>query len=182
LLLTAALGVWYAAVRRFEQSPVARNGKDSRPLFFVRNGKDSRPLFFVQYHVVAVKYAVFVFLLSGDGSYFWSLALAMALIYLSFTIYEVVHDRSLQATPGAELALRFEIGALSAVSALMTLKLAGGALLAAVLQGLLAVVGVLVLAEVFGRRRVHRQSARAGYLVFAVAFALSVNFSLGVRL
>ena len=106
----------------------------------------------------------------------------MALVYLSFTIYEVLHDRSLQTRPGAETALRLEICVLFVVSALMTLQLVGGVLAIVALQGLFGVVSVLALGEAFGRRRIHLVSPQAGYLVFAVAFALSVNFSLGVRL
>ena len=133
------------------------------------------------YHVVAAKYPVFVFLLGGDGGRPSSLLLAMALVYLCFTIFEVLHDRSLHAVPRAEKVLRLEICAFSAISALMTVELIGAMMVIVVLQGLLAVISLLVLGQVFGRRRVHLESAGAAYLVFAMAFVLIVNFSLGVR-
>ena len=178
-LLTTAYFLWYCIPKRGQDSFVrstqrAVTANESRPLFAASK--------VIGYHFVAGKYPAFVFLLSGDGGSRWSLALAMALVYLSFAIYEVLHDRSLQTTPGADKALRLEIGALFVVSALMTLDLVGGVLAVAVLQGLLGVVSLLVLGDVFGRRRIHLESAKAGYLVFVVAFALSVNFSLGVRL
>jgi len=158
LLLNAAYLLWYCFLRKILTGRV------------------------LGYHVVAAKYSLFVFLLGGDGGNRWSLLLAMALIFLCFAIYEVLHDRSLHALPRAEKALRLEICAFSAISALMTVELIGAMIAMAVLQGSLAVMSLLILGEVFGRRRVHLESARAGYLVFAVALALILNFSLGVRL
>jgi 4-hydroxybenzoate polyprenyltransferase len=157
LLLNAAYLLWYLLLRKIVTDRV------------------------VGYHVVAAKYPVFVYLVSGDGPNRWSLLLAMGLIFLCFTIYEVLHDRSLDAVPRAEKALRLEICAFAAISALMTVELIGSMIAMVVLQGLLAVMGLLVLGEAFGRRRVHLKSPRAGYLVFAVAFALILSFSLGVR-
>ena len=158
LLLTAVYLLWYG---------------------FLRNIVTSKT---VGHHFVAVKYPAFVFLLSGDGADHWSLALTMGLIYLSFTIYEVLHDRDLQTTAGAGKALWIGIGALCAVAALMTFRLIGGAWAIAALQGSLAVVSLLAMGEAFGRRRLHLRSTKAGYLVFVLAFALCINFSLGVRL
>ena len=158
LLLTGTYLLWYCALRSMLTNEI------------------------IGYHIVAGKYAAFVFLLSGEGESTWNLVLTMALVYVSFTIHEVLHDRALQAVPGAELALRLEIGFLFVVSALMALELSSRSLVVAAVQGLLGLVSLLTLGEAFGRRRIHCQSAKAGYLVFAVAFALSVAFALGARL
>ncbi len=135
----------------------------------------------VGYHVVAAKYPVFVFLLSGDGGKRWSLLLTMTLVFLCFAIYEVLHDRSLQVVPRTESVLRLEIGIGFAISMLMTVELIGTTIELAVLQGLLGIMGLLVLGGLFIRQRVHHESATAGYLVFIVTFALTITFSLGVR-
>jgi len=83
--------------------------------------------------------------------------------------------------PRVKKVLSLEIGAFSVISVLMTVELVGAMTAIVFLQGLLAVMSLLVMGEVFGRRRIHLESARAGYLVFAMAFALTITFSLGVR-
>jgi 4-hydroxybenzoate polyprenyltransferase len=134
------------------------------------------------YHIVIGKYPLFVFLLSGDGRDRWRLLLAMAAVYLCFSMYEALHDRSLHTTPRAATSLTLEIGALFAVSVLMTSEMIGGNPSIVILQGLLGVVSLLALSEMFCRRRVHLDSAKTGYAVFILGFALILNFSVGVRL
>lgn len=134
------------------------------------------------YHVVAAKYPIFVYILGADGRTGWNLLLAMALIYFCFCTYEVLHDRQLQAEPWAERTLHLELGLLLTVAVLMTVVLFEHGSVFAVPQALLSVGGALVLGHVFIRRRLHRASAGAAYLVFAVTFILSGVFSLGVRL
>ena len=50
------------------------------------------------------------------------------------------------------------------------------------IQGLLGVCGGLALIELFGRRRFHLRSARANYLVFAIALLQLFAFTVGGRL
>ena len=88
------------------------------------------------YHVVMVKYPLFVFLLSGDSWNRWRLFLAMAMVYLCFSIYEALHDRDLQKAPGAVTSLTLEIVALFAVSVLMTFEVIGSKPSIVILQGI----------------------------------------------
>ena len=136
----------------------------------------------IGYHIVIGKYPLFVFLLSGDGGDMWRLFLAMAAVYLCFSMYEALHDRQLHTVPRAATSLTIEIGALFAVSVLMTSEIIGGKPSIVILQGLLGVFSLLALSEMFCRRRVHLDSAKTGYAVFILGFALILNFSLGVRL
>jgi len=64
----------------------------------------------------------------------------------------------------------------------MAVELVGAMIAVVVVQGLLAVMSLVVLGVAFGRRRLHLESTKAGYLVFLLTFALIINFSLGVRL
>ena len=158
LALNVSLLLWYTLFRRWATSRM------------------------LAYHVVAAKYPVFVYLLGTEGRPGWNLLLAMALVYFCFSAYEVLHDRQLQAEPWAEKTLNLELALLLAVAALMTTVLVEHGSALAVPQALLSVGGLLVLGHAFVRRRLHRESVTAAYLVFAVTFILNAVFSLGVRL
>ncbi len=134
------------------------------------------------YHIIMLKYPLFVFLVSGDGWNRWRLLLAMAVVYLCFSIYEALHDRDLHTAPGATTTLTLEIGALFAVSALMTFEVMGGKLSIVLLQGLFGLLSLLALDYLFLRRRLHLDSTTMGYAVFLSGFILVLNFSVGVRL
>jgi hypothetical protein len=158
LFINAAALVWYYRLR------------------FVVTGR------ILGYHIVVGKYPVFAYLLSGNGEERWRLLLALALVYLSFTLYELLHDRSLHPVPGAVTALNAEISVLFAVSALMTVAVIGSRPLVVVLQGLLSVVTLAVMLELFRRRHLQRSSQKTGYAVFILCFIVILNFSLGVRI
>ena len=136
----------------------------------------------LRYHIIIVKYPLFVFLLSGDVWKSRHLLLAIAVVYLCFSIYEALHDKSLHTTPGAANSLLIEIGALFAVSMLMTLAVIGSKLTIGLLQGLFGLLSFLTLSELFLRRRVHLDSTKSGYAVFILGFVLILNFSVGVLL
>lgn len=134
------------------------------------------------YHVVMVKYPLFVFLLSGDSRNGWRLFLAMAMVYLCFSIYEALHDRDLQKTPGAVTALTLEIVVLFVVSALMTFEVIDSKPAIVLFQGISGLFILLVLSDLFLRRRIHLNSTKSSYAVFIGSFILILNFSIGARL
>ncbi len=157
LLLNAAYLLWYNLLRGILHSRV------------------------FAYHVVLVKYPVIVFFLSGDGGDMWSLLLAVVMVFISFSMYEALHDGELNQNSRVVQIRRLEAAALLVVSLLMALRMAGGSGAAAILQGAGGVAAFLVLRELFERRGLHLQSRSSSYSVFALGFLLVVNFSLGVR-
>lgn len=131
------------------------------------------------YHLLLVKYPLFAYLLSGNGKKGWPLLLSLGFVYLCFTLFEALHDRSLQTLPGIKKAVSVEIAALFLLSVLMTMEIGGGSPVAVVLQGLLSAV-------IFGAfikvRQVNLATLHTGHAVFILGMATVVNFSIGVRL
>jgi len=130
------------------------------------------------YHVVVAKYPAFVLLLSARVEHPWRLALGMALVYLSFTIYEVLHHPALRGLAEARRALALEIVAFFFVAELMALDLLGRGALAVAVQGLLGLLALLLLGGPLGRRLL-AASEKASYIVFALGIALVLNYSIG---
>jgi hypothetical protein len=95
LALNAAFLAWYGGVRHVLPSAV------------------------LGYHVVLLKYPVFVFLLSGMPCRPGLLLVAAAGVYLGLCVYEVLHDRRLWGLPQARLALTVEAVALLLVAAVL---------------------------------------------------------------
>jgi len=158
LFLNAAAFLWYNGLRS------------------ILNGK------ILRYHIVILKYPLFVFLLSGDSWNRWRLFLTMAAVYLCFSMYEALHDRDLHTMPRAATSLTLEISALFVVSAFMTFEVIGSKLSVVLLQGVLGLLSLLALSDLFLRRRVHLDSTISGYAVLISGFILVLNFSVGVRL
>lgn len=131
------------------------------------------------YHLLLGKYPLFVYLLSGNANKIRPLLLALGFVYLCFTLYEALHDRSLQTLPGITTAVSVEIAALFLLSVLMTMEISGGSPVAAVLQGLLSAVIFVAFLKV---RQVNLATLDTGYAVFILGMATVVNFSIGVRL
>jgi len=130
-------------------------------------------------HAALVKYPTFVFLLSGEGGDTWPLLLAMVLVLLCFSIYETLHDSDLNLDPSVVRARRLEEAALLGTALLMALRMADAGGVAAVAQGVGGVAAFLVLRELYERRGLHLESPGSSYAVFALGFALIVNFLLG---
>ena len=130
-------------------------------------------------HGVLAKYPVMVFLVSGASRDHGGLIPAMAMVYLAFAIYEVLHDHSLHAALAR--ALPVEIALLFIASALMPLELLGRGTSMVSLQTLLAVAGALALGEIFGRRQMHLRISWTSYLVFVIVAVQIVTFTWGVR-
>ena len=120
-----------------------------------------------------------VFLVSGASRDHGGLIPAMAMVYLAFAIYEVLHDHSLHAALAR--ALPVEIALLFIASALMPLELLGRGTSMVSLQTLLAVAGALALGEIFGRRQMHLRISWTSYLVFVIVAVQIVTFTWGVR-
>jgi hypothetical protein len=131
------------------------------------------------YHLLLAKYPLFAYLLSGNGNKTRPLMLSLGFVYLCFTLYEALHDRSLQTLPGITNIVLVEIAALFVLSVLMTIEIGGGNPVAVVLQGLLSAV-------IFGAfmkiRQVNLATVHTGYAVFILGMATVVNFSIGVHL
>jgi len=131
-------------------------------------------------HAILVKYPVFVYLVSGDGRGGWPLGLAMAVVYLCFSLYEVRHDLLLHSVPGAAIARRIALGAFAVVAALMTLTLIHAGTTVLVVHGVLSGGGALLLYGGSARRRPFA-SPDGSYAVFLLGWAVLLNFLLGVR-
>jgi hypothetical protein len=157
LVLSAAALAWYSVLRRSVRGPVLR------------------------YHVLALKYPAFVFLLSGEGSEGFRLLLAMALVYLSFALYEALHDRSHHLRSSAAAAVFVESVGTAAVSLLLAAELLTESSSAALRQGTLGVLSFFALRAAFGRRQLHLDSPQAAYGVFGLGFLLLLHFLFGVR-
>jgi hypothetical protein len=134
------------------------------------------------YHLVVGKYPAFVYLLSGNGRERWRLLLATSLVYICFSLYEALHDKSLHSLPGITTVRNVEIGALGAVSALMAVTVIGSSPSVVLFQSLLSAVVPLALFILFCHRQTHLSSPKTSYLVFVLGFIVILNFSFGVRL
>ena len=155
LLLNAVAILWYSCFRR------ALTGK------------------ILGYHIVLGKYPVFVYLLSGNGYRTWPLILAICFVYIIFSIYEGLHDRSLHSVPGIAKTVRMEAVALFAFSVLMTAEITGNSPIVSALQGMMS--GVILLA-LLRMRHLNLPALNTGHTVFILGIATILNFSIGVRL
>jgi 4-hydroxybenzoate polyprenyltransferase len=155
-ILCGALFVWYRVRGRFRAGGI------------------------VNYHLVLLKYPVIVYVLCSPSreAGLSHLLMAMVLVYLCFCIYEVLHDADLRAAQGARAALALEMCALGATSALMAVTLFGQWRFAGLLQGTLALVGVLFLARLFHLHRARPVSSRWSYAVFVIGLLQVLTFHL----
>jgi hypothetical protein len=133
--------------------------------------------------VALLKYPVLVYLLAApeplavpEGPFL----LVLVLVYLGFSVFELLHDGRLRtAGSGAILALAMVL--MLAVSAVMTAGMSDRAAWVRQVQVVLTGLGAAVFLVLFGRRRRGRALGGWAYLVFVIAFAWLVNFSLGGR-
>lgn len=132
------------------------------------------------YHLVLLKYPVFVLLLSQPARNGRGAALAMALVYLCFAIHEAIHDPRLADVPGVRFVLTAEVLGVFLVGECLALDLAGRSLSLAALEALLGLAVFPLMAEQLLTRRPAARDGRKGLLVFVLGFALILNFTLGV--
>lgn len=156
VLLSSAFLLWYQWLRSFCSNP------------------------FLCYHVLLIKYPAFVYLLNrspfqNPGVH---LFLSMALVYFSFCIYEVLHDKRLHRLKSALKVLFIEMSAMIFISAMIVISSSDRGRPAVLLQSLLAVLGVFVLATLFKRHKGGFKLNGWRYSAFVVAFFQILAFSL----
>ncbi len=130
------------------------------------------------YHVVLIKYPVFVLLLSpaSTASHPAALLYAVGLVYLCFCVHEVLHDAKLRTSRGAIYVLAIEMAALALLPTLMFFDLNDLAGPAALPQGALAILGSFVLVRLFQRHRSHVAPGRWCYAVFVIGFSWLLSY------
>ncbi len=128
------------------------------------------------YHVVLAKYPAFAWLLGGCRGDV-ELLLACGAVYLTFLIYEPLHDRSLDQEPMGAAALRAAFPAFSLVALLMAAEVAAKSQVLASLHG-----GIACVALAAGTKsRLLRRDGSPHYAVFVAGMVLVTLFSIGVR-
>jgi hypothetical protein len=130
------------------------------------------------YHIVLIKYPVFVYLLGPSTSDVGAapLLVSMSLVYLCFCIHEVLHDSRLRASPAAIHILALEIIVLSAIASFLFVDLGSLAGPDIAVEGLLAITGIVVLGYLFYRHRTRLEPGRWQYAVFLVGFSWLVQY------
>lgn len=157
LLLNTGLLGWYAWRRRCGAAPTLAGA-----------------------HMVLAKYPVFVYLLSAGspGALAGRLGLAMGTVYLSFCVYEMLHDSTLRAAPGADGVLALEMTLLGAMPFLEAALLEALDTPPSLLQGAVMVAGALVMLVAWWRRRAPVGSGPWRFGVFVVGLGQLLTFSL----
>ena len=131
-------------------------------------------------HVLLLKYPVIVYLLGGwfsRGSVAY-LTLSMALVYLCFCIYELLHDPGLVAS-GSSRLLAVEVTALVAIPTLFTLLLPHRGWAAPLSQATVAVVASVVAIRLLRRHGMRAEPGLWSYTPFAVGFLQVLSMSVG---
>jgi len=132
------------------------------------------------YHVILLKYPAFVYLVNKDpfeeaGR---PLLLSMGLVYFSFCIYEVLHDKGLHLLKSTVKVLFIEMAVLIFISATMVISIEDRSGLAVFLQGGLAVAGAYISATLFKRHQGRIDLKGWRYSIFVVGFLQLLTFSL----
>lgn len=131
------------------------------------------------YHVVLIKYPVFVLLLgSMESNLSIQLCCAMCLVYLCFCVFEVLHDQSRFPFRRTALLLAFEMTMLQVVAVLLVIRPRHFFEPLAVAQCVLAMIGAIVLMFLFQQRRKDALQRRSCYSIFLLGSALLLNQSL----
>jgi hypothetical protein len=109
------------------------------------------------------------------------LVLALVLVYLCFSVFELLHDARLLAARGSAALLALAMLLMLGVSGLMGVALRDRGESGLPVQGAMTALGAAVFLFLFWRR--HRRRAPGGwdYLVFVIGAAWVLNFSLAGR-
>ncbi len=157
--LSAAFLLWYRGLRRRFPAPLASS------------------------QLSLLRYPALVYLLAAPTSNVPEapLLFALALVYLGFSAFALLHDGRLRAVPGASWALALALALMLGLSGEMTVVLRdrGGSVQA--VQCALTGLGAIVFLYLYWRRGPRRAPGARDYLVFVVAFAWLVNFAFGGR-
>lgn len=126
--------------------------------------------FVSNYHIVLLKYPVFVYVLSPTdwGGGLIPLCYAMTAVYLCFCAYEVLHD-SRESTPQGIVGM--ELVGLALVASFMVRELYAFSLPASIVQGLVTIAGTSVLVLLFYWLRAGRRPGSWCYAIFVVGFS-----------
>ncbi len=152
LILNGGLLLWYRWLRHFLSRPA------------------------VHYHVVLIKYPVFVYLLSGPSSQERGLLLPVSvLVYFTFCVFEALHDTKFYRPR----LLALEMSALGLTSCLMVVLTLQRGLIPALFLGTLALGGILILVSLYRRLWNHLHSGNLSYGVFVIGFLQILVFTLG---
>jgi hypothetical protein len=147
LILSGLLLAWYAGLRRLIRGPILRS------------------------HLLLLKYPTIAYLVAAPPRLLADAVflILLALVYLTFCVYEVLHDDRCGAAPGAAGVLGLEMAGMAALAVV----LAGNAL-----QAVAAALGAAVLAVLYHRHRRGRLRAPWPYAVFLVVFAWLLSYAL----
>ncbi len=132
----------------------------------------------VAYHIILIKYPIFVLLLaSADlATEVRSMLYAMAVVYFSFCVYELLHDQQLRSILDLRFLLAAEMVALQLIAGLILVDLWGIGFLATVQCGL-SITGAALLLILFNRFKNPKPMGRWSYAVFLIAFVWLLNYS-----
>ena len=132
----------------------------------------------VSYHVVLIKYPIFVLLLASVdlATQVGSLIYATAVVYFCFCVYELLHDPRLRSFPHHLLLLAAEMVALQLIAGLILVDLWDVGVLATI-QGGLTITGAGLLLILFNRFKNPNPMGRWSYSVFLIAFVWLLNYS-----
>ncbi len=157
LVLNLAMLAWYGGLRRLFPGPVAAS------------------------QVALLKYPALVYLLAAPTQPVPepSLLVTMALIYLCFSVFELLHDDRLRAASGSVWLVGLAMILMLGVSGVMAVALSERSQDAALVQAAATGVGALVFLALFWRRRRGGAAGVWAYLAFVVGFAWVLNFVLG---
>ena len=128
----------------------------------------------LRYHVVAVKYPIFVYIAAGLSSESRGplLAATMALVYLTFVVYEPLHDQRLHRFPRINVVVGADV-ALWTIAALITSILARGDSADSAPRSVLSLLALAALAlAIVSYRRFRREADCTNYGrgIFFLAF------------
>lgn len=182
IAITFAFNVTLIAVSRTEAAVAAFLILNAVMLVWYWNN-NSRVNAVVRYHVVLIKYPVFVYLLCpfSNGSGGRPIIYAMGLAYLCFCVYELLHDQRLHRFAGMSYVLAAELVVLELLATLILIDLSKVAEPWAIVQAALAVLGAVIFVFLHQRQRVHTAPGRWCYAVFLIGFCWLLNYSIATH-
>jgi hypothetical protein len=152
--LDLASFLWYKGLRRLCPGPVAES------------------------QVAALKYPALAYLVAAPATGLPDALLpALAVVYLCFSVFELLHDGRLRAAQGSAAVLALAMALMLGISGVVAARLYDGGGLAPVVQVVLTGLGSAVLLALLWRRATGRAPGVGAYLVFLIGLAWLVNFS-----
>jgi hypothetical protein len=154
LALNLAFFAWYKGLRRLCPGPIA------------------------DAHIALLRYPALVYLIAVPApAVAGRLLPALAVVYLCFSAFELLHDGRLRAAEGSAGILALAMLLLLGTSAVMAVELHQKGGLAPVAQVVLTGLGAAVFLVLFWRRVIGRAPGAEPYLIFLIGFAWLLNLS-----